>query len=142
MAGEKKETHSFYVILGIVAIVAIVGIVSILGNKKLASTEFSTDIVNEIDDLVVLTASMSHEQRDNCLSITERPCYMKIVKGPRFNRLGTGAENAYETCLQNPVLTGEALFWSVGCADDKKERVHFCYQGHGFAIYYLNGECV
>ena len=140
MAGEKKETtHSFYVILGIVAIVAVVGIVSILDNKKTQAT----DIVEDIDDAVFLTASLVG-LKENCISLTDRPCYMRGAKAPTYwIEVGeAGAKNAYDKCLLNPVLTGEALVWTTVCGDGKKERVHFCYQGRGFAIYYLNGECV
>lgn len=109
-------------------------------NKKTAST----DILNDMDDLVVMTASSISQGKDGCLSIANRPCYMRGAKAPQFwTQVGEqGAENAYSKCLLNPVLTGEALVWSAVCGNDKKERMRFCYQGHGFALYYLNGECV
>ncbi|MEK6949211.1 MAG: hypothetical protein AABX34_03250 [Nanoarchaeota archaeon] len=141
MTNKSRETNlAVYAVIGIVAIVAVVSLSSLSGNKKTATT----DAIEDMDDLVLLTASLLQHERENCLSLTKRPCYMRGAKAPQYwTQVGEqGAEKAYASCLENPVLTGEARFLTAVCGNDYRERVHFCYQGRGFAVYYLNGECV
>lgn len=145
MASKSKKTNRetnlvAYAVIGIVAIVAVVALSSSLGNKKTAAT----DIISDMDDVVLITASLVQQGKEDCLSITKRPCYMRGAKAPRYwTQVGEeGAEKAYASCLENPSLTGTAIFYTTLCGNDNRERVHFCYQGRGFALYYLNGECV
>ena len=138
---NKEPNYTLYTvlgILGIVAIVAIVGLILIVDNKK------ATALVDDLGNVILLTAASVQSGKEDCLSLSDRPCYMRGAKAPTYwVHVGeTGADNSYTKCLQNPNLVGEALFYTDFCGEGKREKVHFCYQGRGFPIYYLNGECV
>ena len=88
--------------------------------------------------------SASANTRDDCFSSVERPCYMRGAKAPLFwVKVGQqGGENSYNTCLSNPNLVGEFVYAGPTPVCEKGEIVKTCYQGSGFAIFYLDGECV
>jgi len=88
--------------------------------------------------------SASVNSRDDCFSSVERPCYMRGAKAPLFwVKVGQqGGENSYNTCLSNPNLVGEFVYAGPTPVCEKGEIVKTCYQGSGFAIFYLSGECV
>ena len=135
MGDKNKKTN--VVVLALI-IILIAGAISFFDTRETTAT-------TEGDGFDLITAAMAHGKGEkSCLSLTQRPCYMRGAKAPQFwTQVGeAGAKFAYEKCLLNPVLTGEALVWTDVCGNEKKEKMRFCYQGHGFALYYLNGECV
>ena len=132
MRDEKKSVK-----YGVLAIIIL--LVAALASMRGAETGTGTG------EEVIITAAMVYEKGEkDCRFLPERPCYMRGAKAPHYwTQVGeTGAKLSYEKCLQNPALTGEALFWTEICKDNWREKVRFCYPGHGFALYYLNGECV